>query len=224
MPNWVRNQVMITGAPEKVEALKKQVGAPTEVPGVESVRDSEGNYLRDGDGNFVYNNTTHTDQDPGFSLWNIIRPRPEEYDSYRNQGWYDWNCRTWGCKWDVSDLEIVDDSPGHWHISFDTPWSPPSEALTLLSAQHPEVRVHVEWTEEQGFGAEQVFEAGGVDTLREWDIPETHEQYEEVFGEESCPCCYAGDDVDSYPFTDCPRPENDTTLAVAELEKISELI
>lgn len=221
MPNWVRNQVTITGAPEKVEALKKQVGATTQIPGQELVKDSEGKYVHDSEGNLVYETVIHSDENPVFSFWNIVRPYDRE--SYA-QNWYDWNCSNWGCKWDAKDVEELDDSEGHWHIAFDTPWSAPHEVFQALSTQHPDVQVHVEWTEEQGFGAEEIHEAGSVDVLRSWDIPETHEQYEEVFGEESCYCSYAGDDVDNYPYEDCPRDEDSTHEAVRQLEKISELI
>lgn len=221
MPNWVRNQVTITGAPEKVEALKKQVGANTQIPGQELVKDSEGKYVHDSEGNLVYETVIHSDENPVFSFWNIARP-----DSEANyaESWYDWNINNWGCKWDAKDVEELDDSEGHWHIAFDTPWSPPIEVFQLLSTQHPDVQVYVEWVEEQGFGAEQTFVAGEIDTIREWNIPETHEAYEEVFGEESCYCSYAGDSVDDYPYEDCPRPEDSTHEAVRQLEKISELI
>jgi hypothetical protein len=225
MPNWVRNQVTITGAPEKVEALKKQVGATTQIPGVEYVRNEDGTYLIGEDGNMVLKDTVFSDENPVFSFWNIVRPTtPEELETYKSQGWYDWNINNWGCKWDAKEVEEIDDSEGHWHIAFDTPWGSPTQAFQALSVQNPDVMVHVEWTEEQGFGAEETFEAGEVDVLREWNIPESHEQYEEVFGEESCYCTYAGDDVTSYPYEDCPRHHSETELAVAELEKVSELI
>lgn len=225
MPNWVRNQVTITGAPEKVEALKKQVGATTQIPGVEYVKDSEGKMVKGEDDSWLTTPVIHTDENPVFSFWNIVRPgHPDEIESYREQGWYDWNIANWGCKWDARDVEELDESEGHWHIAFDTPWGSPTQVFETLSLQHPDVMVHVEWTEEQGFGAEETFEAGGRDLLREWDIPETHEQYEEVFGEESCYCSYAGDDVENYPYDDCPRAEDSTHEAVRQLEKISELI
>lgn len=224
MPNWVRNNVTVTGAPELVGALKRQVGASTQIPGKELIVAPEGDgYLRDGDGGYIYKDTIHVDKEPVLSFWNIVRPEGEALNSYA-EGWYDWNCSNWGCKWDAKDVEVLDDSPGHWHVAFDTPWAPPTEVYLALTLQHPEVKIHVEWVEEQGFGAEEFYEGGNMETLREWNIPETHEQYEEVFGEESCYCLYAGESVDDYPYEDCPRPEGDTRTAVAELEKISELI
>jgi len=225
MPNWVRNQVTITGDPEKVEALKKQVGASTQIPGVEYVKDSEGKMVKNEDGtDWLTTPITHSEDSPIFSFWNVIQPTKDEYESYANQGWYDWNVANWGCKWDANDIEEVDDSAGHWHVSFDTPWASPTEVFQALSLQHPDVTICAEWTEEQGYGAEEVFQEGSYSTIREWDIPQSHEDYEEVFGEGGCYCSYAGDDEENYPFDDCPRSGDDTRVAVAELEKVSELI
>ena len=222
MPNWVRNNVTITGSRASVDTLQEKVGASTQIPGQEPVRDSEGKYVSNEEG-LLYKDVIHTDEDPGFSFWNIIRPEGEALENYA-KNWYDWNISNWGCKWDARDVETLDFSAGHWHVAFDTPWGSPMEVFQALSAQFPDVKIHVEWLEEQGFGAEELYDAGNMETLREWNIPETHEQYEEVFGEESCYCQYAGDNVDNYPYEDCPRPDGDTRTAVAELEKISELI
>jgi hypothetical protein len=171
---------------------------------------------------WLTNPVTHTDEEPIFSFWNIVKPETqEEYDSYRDQGWYDWNCANWGCKWDAGDVEVIDESPGHWHLRFETPWSTATEALVALSNQHPNVTIHNEWTEEQGYGAEDMFEDGVHHELRQWDIPESHEAHEEVWGEESCPCTSYLDNEDEYPYEDCPRETMTTRLAVEQLEKIS---
>jgi hypothetical protein len=224
MPNWVYNEIIFTGAPEKVEALKKQVGATIQVPGQELAVDGEGNYLRDGDGGYIHVDTVFSNENPVFSFWNIVRPTtPEELGTYKNQGWYDWNINNWGTKWDVAgkDVDVRDDSPGHWHIYFDTAWSPPHEALVALSEQHPDVEIRNEWREEQGFGAHQVYSEGTHWVDKEWNIPESHEEYEEHVGD-----CYCESEPDeaSYPFADCPRQLSETQLAIAELEKVSDLV
>ena len=227
MPNWVRNNVTITGSRASVDTLQEKVGASTQIPGKELVKttNAEGKeiFSLNEDGSYIYKDVHHTDEDPGFSFWNIIRPEGEALENY-SENWYDWNINNWGCKWDAKDVETLDFSAGHWHVAFDTPWGSPMEVFQALSAQFPDVKVHVEWIEEQGFGAEELYEAGNMETLREWNIPETHEQYEEVFGEESCYCQYSGADEDDYPYEDCPRSGDDTRTAVAELEKVSERI
>jgi hypothetical protein len=224
MPNWAYNEIIFTGDPEKVEALKKQVGATIQVPGVEYVRNEDGTYPVGEDGNMVLRDTVFSDENPVFSFWNIVRPTtPEELETYKNQGWYDWNIANWGTKWDVAgkDVDVRDDSPGHWHIYFDTAWSPPHEALVALSEQHPEVEIRNEWCEEQGFGAHQVYSEGTHWVDKEWNIPESHEEYEENVGACYCESFAVHDD---YPFADCPRELSETAQAVAELEKVSELV
>ena len=227
MPNWVRNQVTITGSRASIDMLQEKVGATTHIPSRELVKttNAEGKeiFSLNEDGSYIYKDVIHTEENPGLSFWNIIRPEGEELETYP-ENWYDWNVSNWGCKWDAKDMETIDFSPGHWHLAFDTPWAPPSEIFQALSEQHPDVTIHVEWTEEQGYGAEEVYEDGRGIGVREWGIPESHEDHEEVFGEESCYCYYAGDKVEDYPFEDCPRPDGDTRTAVAQLEKISELI
>lgn len=224
MPNWVNNTIVISGSESDVEALKKQLGATIQVPAVEYVQDSDGKLVLDENKDIVKRPIQSTTEEPVFAFWNIVRPSKDEFESYQDQGWYHWNIAHWGTKWDsAGDVEVIDDSPGQWHISFSTAWSPPSEALIELSKQFPEVQVHNEWLEEQGFGAEEVYSDGSVTTVREWNIPETHEDYEEIFGEGSCYCHHTDDEKD-YSFRDCPRTGDDTQRAVAELEKISEVV
>ena len=81
MPNWVRNNVTITGSRASVDTLQEKVGASTQIPGQDIVRDSEGKYVLDEDG-FLYKDVIHTDEDPGFSIWNIIRPEGEALEIY----------------------------------------------------------------------------------------------------------------------------------------------
>lgn len=223
MPNWAYNTVYFTGDAEKLEALKEQVGAPTQIPGVQYVHGEDGKVLLDADNNVVKENTTHDDENPVFSFWNIVRPNPEEYEEYRDQGWYGWNNAHWGTKWDAGDVEVIEESGTGWAIQFRTAWAPPQEVLVALSEQHPDVSIRNEWYEEQGFGAHQEY-SGGIHWLdKEWDIPSSHAEYIENLTEEDCPCNFGYDD-DELPFDDCPRSKNPTQIAVEELEKVSELI
>jgi len=226
MPNWAYNNIVFASEnPEALANLKAQVGAPTQVPGVKYVHDEDGKIVLDKDNNPAKEKVTHTEKKPVFSFWNIVQPPMEEWESYRDQGWYNWNISNWGTKWDVSgDVEVIDESETHWHISFDTAWSPPQQALLELSKQHPEVSFRNEWREEQGFGAHDEYFGGVTWVDKEWDIPASHAEHEENIGEESCFCYHGGLSEEDYPFEDCPRETMPTKLAVAELEKVSELI
>ncbi len=202
MPNWVYNNIIISGDSEKVEAVKAQLDATTQKPETET--------------------TSYTTENPIFSFWNIVRPSASDFEAYRDQGWYDWNVTNWGTKWDASDVEVTDNEPGLWSVYFQTAWAPPHEALVALSDQHPEVSIRNEWREEQGYGAYQEYLAGVHWVDKEWNIPESHAEFAENLTEEDCPCSYSADS--EWTFDDCPIPANETKFAVAELEKVSETI
>jgi hypothetical protein len=221
MPNWVYNEIIVTGEASKVEALKKQVGASYQREGQELLKNEDGTLKFDESGAPIKSPVSNTVEEP-FSFWNILKPSEEETNNYNDQGWYNWNIENWGTKWDVNDVDVRDDSPGHWHIYFETAWSAPHEALVALSEQHPEVEIRNEWREEQGFGAFDVYSGGTHWIDKEWNIPASHEEYEENVGEEQCYCHWT-ESEDDYPFSDCPR-ENETLTAVAQLEKVSETI
>jgi hypothetical protein len=64
-----------------------------------------------------------------------------------SQGWYEWNCREWGTKWELTGPEN--------HIEYEVPspdglelcyrllsaWSPPYEALGKLAERYPEISI-----------------------------------------------------------------------------------
>lgn len=225
MPNWVYNNITFSGDADKVQALKKQVGATTQIPGFEYVRDSSGNLELLTTGERATKLTVHTEENPVFSFWNIVQPTtPEELETYHDQGWYDWNIENWGTKWNASDPEVLEEQSGLWNVYFATAWSAPHEVLVKLSEQHPEVSIRNEWREEQGYGAHQVYSEGTHWLDKEWNVPESHEDYVENVGEDDCPCISYGLEESQYPYEDCPREALTTKQAVAELEKVSELI
>lgn len=69
-----------------------------------------------------------------------INKQKEEYGAV---GWYDWNCKYWGTKWDVFDWGLFHDS-----LSLSTAWSHPMEFFITLSKQYPEAVFAVEYVDE----------------------------------------------------------------------------
>lgn len=224
MPNWVYNNLIIqSDNAEALASLKEKVGATVQVPGFDYQTDENGKFVLDDDGKMLTVPTHHTTEEPVFSFWNIVRPSSEEVEAYGNQGWYDWNIENWGTKWDVSgDVEVIEDAKDCWNLSFQTAWAPPHEALVALSEQHPEVSIRNEWREEQGYGAHQEYSEGTHWLDKEWNIPQSHAEYEEHLTVEDCPCAHSEDS--EWVFDDCPVPANETKFAVAELEKVSDLV
>ncbi len=51
---------------------------------------------------------------------NEIIPRP----AAEAKNWYDWNCKNWGSKWDVTDMSLEYEDDTQLNLSFATAWSP----------------------------------------------------------------------------------------------------
>lgn len=115
--------------------------------------------------------------------------------------WYSWNNANWGCKWDASNAYVENDEPEEYSVSFSTPWAPPTQVITTLSSQHPEVTFTLRYEEEQGWGGEDQFLDGEVEELDSWDIPNSHADYQKL--ERECVCEWSDDQEDW--FSDCPK-------------------
>jgi hypothetical protein len=90
--------------------------------------------------------------------------------------------------------------------------------------QHPELGFEFYNEEEQGWGVEFVGENGELSMTKEWDIPDSHKDYEDLG--QDCRGCEnysdSGDQDDLYG--DCPDNKEATEQAVQQMEDISELI
>jgi len=69
--------------------------------------------------------------------FNKVVPMPKNYD--KNEKWYDWSIKNWGCKWGAYDgsVSIEWESEDGIEASFDTPWSPPTEFIKNASKKYP---------------------------------------------------------------------------------------
>lgn len=66
-------------------------------------------------------------------------------------GWYAWSCRNWGCKWNVDGARLVTGqcADGVLVYRFDTPWSPPDNALHEIARQFDSLEFELSCSEEQ---------------------------------------------------------------------------
>lgn len=173
MPNWVYNGLTIEGKPNLIKEVKEQLGRSYSYP----VLDFASGEVKE-----------ETNESP-FSYWNIIRPT--DMDAYAQQpvrselpvndpnwwedvqeksktdnSWYNWNHRNWGCKWDASNVELVDNENngdnGVLFYRFESPWSPPVPALIKLSEQYPTLLLTLEYEEENGWGGEMEIRCGEI--------------------------------------------------------------
>ena len=55
--------------------------------------------------------------------------------------WYDWRVNNWDTKWDAYDVEVTDDDPDQFEVTFNTAWSPPEAICSALREQYPDLSV-----------------------------------------------------------------------------------
>ena len=92
---------------------------------------------------------------------------------YGTDNWYDWAIRNWGCKWDASMSDSIEDDD--YEFRFETPWSIPEEFIKTFALKAykkcPNSSFTWWWEEEQGFGQEFFIESGEIIVKKNWDMP-----------------------------------------------------
>ena len=85
----------------------------------------------------------------GFNLFGFFYPCPPELldtaksfpvdpkaesnlEKYGYETWYEFNIDKYGCKWDASNVCIVESDKDYIILNFDTPWSPPENFYNNL--------------------------------------------------------------------------------------------
>jgi len=160
MPNWCENNLILGHKDEdRIKLVEKTV---------RNILDTSSDDLKEEQG-----------------LMNSFVPRPSK-EVLGDNGWYDWEIKNWGCKWDIYEQWNHDPKPYFdeekklhcIELGFDSAWSPPIAFYTTM--------------EERGFYVHATFlEAGcdfigryteGVDTTYSLDdVPKTDEElYEYV--------------------------------------------
>lgn len=199
MPNWVFNTLEVKGNPETVKKLAEQLAQPYE----DEYIDYKGEKQK-------------ISRSERLSFWNIIKP--DDLDAYHKpmgniqeefakDNWYLWNINHWGTKWEPSEVNGGDISSDGttYAVWFDTAWSPPVPAITLLSEQYPDADIALHFKEEQGWGGTTKFKGGvATDTNSyEWSCWECDTEYqefpdrtEEMEDNGTCPECFNQEEYD----------------------------
>ena len=151
MPNWTRNEVTLTG-PNAKQIMNQIVHYSSKYK--ETL--------------FDFNRILPMPEE----LKEVLSPNEENSkkekqrlkDKYGADNWYDWCCDNWGTKWNSCETfyEPEENEEHKATVFFNTAWSPPIPVLAELSKQHPEIKVHVRWAEEQWclYVGEHIFENG----------------------------------------------------------------
>jgi hypothetical protein len=258
MPNWVYNNVSVSGKKDDLIAFANKASQQHETQWLSPdwVRGEDGTNTRVPEEERTIE-IEMSDKTP-ISFWNFIRPTDEELPYYfgnlvkeedkpdpdatldermakamtfSGSGWYDWNVREWGTKWDANDengdFPDLDDLKEHDSISyrFSTAWSIPTPVFEAMVKQHPELDFDFSSEEEQGWGAEFTSSDGedgeerSLIETNSWDIPESHADYVNRDNIDGCVCNW-GDDEDDW-YEDCPREDKDFYVVVTKTYRVS---
>jgi hypothetical protein len=225
MPNWVFNNLHIEGSVEAIEKVKTQLNKP---------------YITKHTG-FEKKVSITAYDNPVIAFWNIVAPPPEKIDIYFSSAdseadaewnWYAWNNHNWGTKWDIGvsndnkfpETSFNQNSDTSIQYSFQTAWSPPLPVIEALSLQYPELEITLEYEEEQGWGGEIFWDSTGSSIVREYDIPDSHEDFESRDNVDGCNCANSEDKDDWYD--DCPgkTPDVIELFAKRDVTQLTEKI
>lgn len=220
MPNWVYNNVSVSGTKQEVADFVAKATA------LHPESHADGKVIM----------TT----EPEFSFWNFIRPPQNAVDSGEYFGtngwadgeklgdtptnWYNWNNENWNTKWDANEvgLEVsssINADTASVSINFSTAWSIPEPVLNAMTEQHPTLTFQFSCEEETGWGAEFIGENGKFFETKSWSEPNSHADYVERDNIDGCMCSYSDDEEDWYD--DCPRDEKEFVVVLERTYKIT---
>lgn len=107
----------------------------------------------------------------------------EQRKLYGVVGWYDYNVRTFGCKWDC-DLIVEREIETEVEMSCETPWSAPYAFLLTMTIKYPELTICLYAEYEEGEWEEVYFEDGQMSVEAtgtcDWCEEEEEEETDEV--------------------------------------------
>lgn len=254
MPNWVFTNLTVSGKTEDLLAFAEKasqqhetqwltkswrfdekLGKNVAVP--ESERKIE--IELSGESPLSFWNFVHpTDEELPYYFEQITKPedvhkpdatfeeRMEKSLKFEGAGWYDWNIRNWGTKWDACSASLSPEldtlkagSTEQLLYYFETAWSIPTQVFEAMVKQHPELTFDFECEEEQGWGASYTSSDGDTEDERSlietasWDIPQSHADY--VDRGKECWACESSDNSDDL-YDDCPKKEQDFYVVITK--------
>jgi cellobiose-specific phosphotransferase system component IIA len=76
----------------------------------------------------------------------------ENIEKYGCKTWHDWSRMNWGTKWNAYDIGVFRNSDETVTYTFYTAWSCPAQVLVELSNQNPNLKMHIQYADED-FGS-----------------------------------------------------------------------
>ena len=173
MPNWTYNRIAVKGEKKNLDkfmsdAIRSEAGGlslSSWLPIPETYRKYDTTNHPDGKGLKVGEKWWdglggHGDQVVTEELIEEFKKATaEQREKYGVVGWYDYNLKTFGCKWD-SEVEVDYEGEKEIALRTDTPWSAPEQWLRTISKNYPELKFSVHSTYEEGFWEDVDYQAG----------------------------------------------------------------
>ena len=181
MPNWTYNSIRVEGSKDSLtkfmndglanarkpenEGDNPQLSLSSWIPTPETFRKYDTTNHPDGKGLKVGDKWwdglgSHGDKVVTEELIEEFKQATKEQaEKYGVVGWYDYNVKTFGCKWD-SEVCVESINDTEINLSADTPWSAPENWLRTISAKYPDLTFHLYATYEEGFWEEMDFQNG----------------------------------------------------------------
>lgn len=107
----------------------------------------------------------------------------EQREKYGVVGWYDYNCKMYGCKWN-SEVNVESQTDDEVVLTCDTPWSAPDAWLLRMSDKYPTLNFHNHAEYEEGFWEDSDYEDGCGDVSdrgeMEYDDEDAYDEEEEA--------------------------------------------
>jgi len=96
--------------------------------------------------------------------------------------WYDWRCKYWGCKRDVVPDELyMMDKGEEFHLGIETDWTTPKSFFIALSEKFPNVRIDVEYADENCVNNCGIYRLIGGELIKDVEIEDDEEFGESVW-------------------------------------------
>ncbi len=145
------------------------------------------------------------------SFWNFRRPGPAAREKYNDSsvgardGWYDWNNRNWGTKWDAWDVSGIKGGVGRklrLVYDFTTANATPLPVLEAMMAMFPYLNFELRWQDEGGPGGVITGVNGIWSETDRFNGATSHTEATESRRLVTCDCLLTGGA--HTPFPDCP--------------------
>lgn len=171
MPNWTYNKIVVKGEKKNLDkfmndAIRHEGEAPLSLSSwlpipetflkYDTTNHPDGQGLRVGekwwDGLGDHGDQVVTEE----LIEEFKKATTEQREKYGVVGWYDYNRKVFGCKWD-SEVNVDYEGEEIINLSADTPWTAPEAWFRTISKNYPELVFYVKSTYEEGFWEEMYF-------------------------------------------------------------------